>query len=264
MGNRTHLRTVAFALGLLIAGLTPGSSAGTDPAPPPRAISISASKPVLLVGQQTRISGVIKPSTAYARLGLQRKVTGGWKTIARTQPNLRRKYRFTVEPSTGGVFRYRVIELPWRSHSVRSATVRVTAYRWRDVNTMISDHANGNFNTVATIDGTDYPQSILLDADTATGDEDPPGYFVVNTGRRCAVFDATLGALDSNTEGTEVDARVTGDGSVLAERSFGVGESERLTLDIRGDLLVRVETVDLEPVVERDLGVGTPRVLCAS
>jgi hypothetical protein len=77
-------------------------------------------------------------------------------------------------------------------------------------------------------------------------------------------LDATIGALDGNTEGPEVDARIVGDGAVLAERSFGVGESERITLDIRGDLLVRVDTVDLEPVVARDLGVGTPRVLCAS
>lgn len=264
MGNRARLLTVTLALGLLTAGLTSESSAKTDPAPTPESISVSASRPVLLVGQQTRISGAVKPRNAYAPLGLQRKVTGGWKNVARTEPNARGRYRFTVQPRTGGVFRYRVIELPWRSDSARSATVSVTAYRWRDVNTVIDAYEGvASFADPATIDGATYPRSIVIDADSQG--EFQGGYFEVDlVGRRCAAFDATVGALDGNAEGSEVGVEVRADTDLIAEDSYMLGDSERLTLDVRGADRLRVDAVVVVEGPQGELGVGTPRLLCAS
>jgi hypothetical protein len=263
MGNRARLLTVTLVLGLLSSGGTSGASAKTDAEHPLRSISIGASKPVILVGQQTRIGGAVTPRKIGVRLALQQKVTGGWKNLARASTNVRGKYRFTVQPPKGGVFRYRVIKLPWRTDSARSATVRLTVYEWHRIDGLVVDTDYADFDTDSEIAGTTYPNSVELDADTGSDDPpDEPGFFVVDANKQCAVLDTTVGALDGNTEGTEVDVRVSGDGAALATGTYALGESDRLTLDIRGVSLLRVETFDVEEGVDRALGVGTPRVLC--
>jgi len=139
---------------------------------------------------------------------------------------------------------YRVTRQPIRgAGQVHSRTVQLAVYRWQNVN--------------------DLPITEYDDAEPEP-DPDEPGYFVVDVDGTCAVFETTVGALDGNTEGTQVQAKVTGDDEVLSDETYAVGDNDLLTLDIRGFTDVRVDTVTVEQDVNRGLGVGSPRMLCTS
>ncbi|HET9423632.1 MAG TPA: NPCBM/NEW2 domain-containing protein [Nocardioides sp.] len=266
MGLRTRLLTAGLALGL-IGG--PGLTAPAGNAAPARqvTVSISITKPVILQGQKTVVRGALKPRKAGAPVALRLKVTGGWKTIQKKRTTSRGTYTFTVAPQKGGVFTYRVTRQPIRgAGQVHSRTVQLTVYRWRNVNDLDITEYDGvtDFDGPAIMDGTTYARSIVLDADATEEDPDEPGFFVVDVHGTCALFETTVGGLDDNTAETQVRAEVTGDDEVLSDETYGVGEVAPLTLDIRGYSEVRVDTVAVEQDVHRGLGVGSPRMLCAS
>lgn len=174
------------------------------------------------MGQRTVLKGVLRPRRAGCPARPAGERARGLEEHRPAEDVPAGRYRFVVEPRAGGAFRYRVIRLPWvRPGTVGSPTVRVKAYRWRNVNDLKIVAYDGvtAFDAPAAIAGTTYPRSIVLDADVTAEDQDPPGYFVVEVPRRCVALDATVGALDGNSDGTEVDVRITGDGAVLAERA---------------------------------------------
>ncbi len=272
MGLRTRLLTAALTLGLIGAMGLAAPAASVDAAARQVTVSISITKPVILAGQKTVIKGALKPKKAGAPVALRLKVTGGWKTIEQKRTTSRGTYRFTLAPKGGGVFTYRVSRQPIRgAGQVHSRTVQLAVYRWHNVNDLPITEYDGvtDFDGPATMDGETYARSIVLDADAnddaePVPDPDEPGYFVVDVDGTCAVFESTVGALDGNTEGTQVQAKVTGDDEVLSDETYAVGDNDLLTLDIRGFADVRVDTVTVEQDVNRGLGVGSPRMLCTS
>ena len=74
----------------------------------------------------------------------------------------------------------------------------------------------------------------------------------------------TLGALDGNAGDSQVGARVSLDGTQVAGGTYQPGQAERLVLDVRGADRLRVEGLVVKEGPNGDLGVGTPRLLCAS
>ncbi len=267
MGLWTRLLTAALTLGLIGAIGLAAPAANADAAARQVTVSISITKPVILAGQKTVIKGAVKPRKAGAPVALRLKVIGGWKTIEQKRTTSRGTYRFTLAPERGGVFTYRVTRQPIRgAGQVHSRTVQLAVYRWHNVNDLPITEYDGvtDFDGPATMDGETFARSIVLDADATEADPDEPGYFVVDVDGTCAVFETTVGALDGNTEGTQVQAKVTGDDEVLSDETYAVGDNDLLTLDIRGFTDVRVDTVTVEQDVNRGLGVGSPRMLCTS
>lgn len=267
MGIHTRLLTATLAIALLGLPASAGPATaqrGTDPSV--GSISVSVAHPAVLVGQPIVFRGVVKPRRAGLPVRLQRKVGSGWKSLSTTRTTSRGRYRLASTVEFGGAYQFRVIRLPWLTNSVRSRTVRVTAYVWNDVNSMVQpgDYDGGvSFDEDADIDGTTYPNSTVIDADSLGTTEG--GYFEVGLeGLNCAVLDVVVGALDGNAPNSEVGAEVSLDGEVVAEGTYNLGESERLTLDVRGASRLRVEgSVVVEGLFGR-LGLGTPRLLCAS
>ena len=261
---------VLTALALTLAGALAlaGTSATAEVSRAQRAsISISVTDPAVLVGQQSVVKGKVSPAKASTRVMLQQKVSGGWKNLSRQGLTAKGGYRFKVAPTTGGTFRYRVIRLPWRPNgSLTSRTVSVTAYRWLDVTTTLTSWLDWDgvtsFGEPASIDGATYPNSIVIDATQMDGQG---GYVEIDlAGHRCALFDVTLGALDDNAVGSEVDSAVTYDGQFLREDTYGIGDSEHFTFDVRDVTLLRVSASVADDELAAYFGIGTPRLLCAT
>jgi hypothetical protein len=227
---------------------------------------VSATKPAVILGQSTRIAGVLKPRTGGVTVALQRKFASGWGVLAAKKTNGQGEFSFPIKPTAAGIVSYRAVRLNRLGEvSLRSRTVQVTTYRWHNVNDLnITDSDDVNdFDGPAAIGGTTYPRSILLDSDDTAEEDDGPGFIVVDTKGRCAAFTAFVGALDDNTAGTMVRGKVTGDDEVLSDRTYAVGAFDTLVLDIQGFSEVRVDTVAVQQDVKRGLGVGTPMMLCA-
>jgi hypothetical protein len=227
---------------------------------------VSVTKPAVIVGQRTVVRGRVTPAKASTRVALQQRVTGGWKNLSQQRVGAKGSYRFGVAPRTAGTLRYRVIRLPWRpSGTVSSRTVAVTSYRWIDVTTTVTNWVTWEnasaYGDPATIDGVTYPGSIVLDP-TA---EAQGGWVEIDlAGRRCAGLETTIGALDDNAPGSEVDTEISFDGGLIRQDTYAVGEADHLVLDVRDVRELRVSATVVDNGPEAYLGIGAPRLLCAT
>jgi hypothetical protein len=265
MGNRSRLLTAALALVLTGAGALAGPTAASAPDPSKGSVSINAPA-AALVGEPIVFKGRLSLRRSGLKVGLQRRVGSGWKNISQARTKDGGRYRLAGSVSLGGDYRFRVIRLPWLTTSAKSRVVTVSAYAWNPANTLLQD---GDYTGLTVrdapleIDGTTYPRSIGIDADSQ-GDPDG-GFFEVDLeGLGCAVFEATLGGLDANSAASEVGGRVLVDGEQVAGGSYSPDQSEYVALDIRGADSVRVEGFVAKAGPEGSLGVGTPRLLCTS
>ncbi len=268
MGTHTRLLTASVALALLVApALASATPAETRADPSKGSVSMRVSPTAVLAGSPVTFTGVVKPKRAGLPVRLQERFGNGWKSLGNTKTTAGGRYRLTTVPDEGGIYHYRVVRLPWYTTSVHSRTVKVSSYQWIDVNNAVDegDYGGGiSWDETAAIGGTVYPHSILLDADSQ-GDPDG-GFFEVamNADARCVAFDATVGALDANAAGSRVGSKISLDGDVVSDASYDKGESEQLTLLLQGVSRLRVEGLVVLPGPQGDLGIGTPRLLCAS
>jgi hypothetical protein len=266
MGNRSRLLTATVTLALI--GATVLAAPSTAAAPDPSKGTVSVNAPAAaLVGDPIVFRGRLSLKRSGLKVGLQRKVGSGWKNVDQTRTTTGGRYQLSSSVDLGGVYKFRVIRLPWLTTSAKSRVVTVGAYAWNNVSSMLLQHGEFTGLTVSDgplhIDGTTYPNSIGIDADSQ-GDPDG-GYFSVNlAGLGCAAFDATLGGQDDSDAGSVVGAKVRVDGTQVAGGNYGPDDSERVTLDVRGADVLRVEGLVVNPGPYGDLGVGTPRLLCAS
>ncbi len=267
MGNRSRLLTATVTLALLGATALAGPSAAGAPDPSKGTVSVNAPA-AAIVGDPIVFKGRLSLKRSGLKVGLQRKVGAGWKNVAQTRTTTGGRYQLSGSVDFGGEYKFRVIRLPWLTTSAKSRVVTVDAYAWSNVSSMLKE---GDFTGLTVrdgplhIDGTTYPNSIGIDADSQ-GDPDG-GFFEVDLeGLNCAAFDATLGGQDDSAAGSVVGAKVRLDGVEVedVEGEYGPDDSERVTLDVRGAEVLRVEGLVVNPGPYGDLGVGTPRMLCAS
>jgi len=264
MGRRPRLLAATVTLALLGAPALVGPSSA---APDPSKGSVSVSAPsAALVGDPIVFKGRVKPNQAGLKVGLQRRVGSGWKNVSQTRTKDGGHYRLAGSVDFGGVYKFRVIRLPWLTTSAKSRTVTVAAYVWNDVNSMLQegDYDSGvQFPDTESIDGVSYQTPIVIDADSQGTTEG--GFFEVDLdGLNCAAFDTTAGALDGNAVNSEVGLEVNADSAVIEDDTYLLGESEHLTLDVRGVSVLRVEGQVVLPGPQGKLGLGNPRMLCAS
>ena len=265
MGSRSRLLTAALAAVLAGTPALVGATATAAPDPSKGSVSVKVSATQVLAGTQVRFTGVVKPRRAGLKVRLQQRLGNGWKSLGKTKTTSGGRYSLAAVPDEGGLFKYRVIRLPWLTNSAHSRTVTVTSYQWTNVNNIIEP---GSVNVSpldpASIDGVDYPNSLGIDADSQ-GHPDG-GFFEValSAEARCAAFDATVGALDGNAVGSRVGSKISVDGDVVSDASYAKGESEHLTLPLIGASRLRVEGLVVLEGPQGDLGIGTPRLLCAS
>lgn len=266
MGTRPRLLAATLTLALLGAGALTGPSTAAAPDPSKGRVSINVANPVVLTGDPVRFSGVVSTKRAGLKVRLQKKVGSGWRSLAQTRTTSGGRYRLSDVQEFGGTYQYRVVRLPWLTSSAKSRVVTVTSYIWNDVSAMLKegDFDSGvQFPDLESIDGVRYQSPIVMDADSQ-GTVDG-GFFEVDlAGLNCAAFDATAGAVDNNAVGSEVGIEVKADNAVLEKDTYLLGESEHLILDVRGADVLRVESQVVRPGPQGKLGLGNPRMLCAS
>lgn len=262
MGTRTRLLGAALTVVLVGAPAlaAPASAQRVDPSK--GSISISTS-PVAIVGDPMTFKGTVSLKRAGIAVGLQRKVNGGWKNVAKGKTTSGGKYRLSGSVEFGGIYQFRVIRLPWLTSSAKSRTVTVDVYEWQRLDEADSFDDGASFDQPASIGGVGYPHSILMDADSQ-GVVDG-GFFQVDlTDLNCAALDTQTGALDGNAANSKVGLEVKLDGSAIADKTYELGDSEHLTLDLRGGTTLRVESHVVLAGPQGKVGLGSPRLLCAS
>ena len=266
MGTRPRLLAATISLALLGAAALTGPSTAAAPDPSKGSVSIKVANPLVLAGDPVRFSGVVTPKRAGLKVRLQKRVGSGWRSLAQTRTTAGGRYRLSDAQEFGGTYQYRVVRLPWLTSSAKSRVVTVQAYVWNAVSDMVQpgDWDSGvQFPDLESIDGVLYQDPIVMDADSQ-GTVDG-GFFEVDlAGLGCAAFDTTAGAVDNNAGGSRVGIEVKADGASLKKRSFAPGESEQLILDVRGADVLRVESQVVLAGPQGKLGLGNPRMLCAS
>ena len=270
MGTRSRLLTALLALALAgaLALVTPTATAKPKKTPDPSKGSVTLKAPsVALVGSPIVFTGVVKPKRARLGVQLQRKVGSGWKVVANARTKAGGRYRVAGTVDFGGIDKFRVVRTPWLTTSVHTRTATVAAYVWNDVNHMVDvddfDKNAVTFGRDIDMAGARYRDSIVIDADSQ-GDSQGGWFEVDMTGLRCAALDVTAGGLDGNDPSSEVGLRVSLDGKQVAGGTYQRGQTERLVLDVRGADRLRVEGLVVKEGLNGDLGLGTPRLLCAS
>lgn len=261
MGTRTRVLGAALALVVSGAGALVGGQAAAAPDPSKGTVSIKAPA-AGIVGEPIVFKGRLSVHRAGLKVGLQRKVGSGWKSVSQARTNATGRYQLSGTVQLGGVYQWRVVRLPWLTTSAKSRVVTVPTYAWVNVNSLITDKVGlGDVDKPLSIAGTSYPHSFSIDADSQ-GDPDG-GYFAVDLeGHGCAAFETTLGGLDDNAAASVVGGKVLLDGEQAAGGTYSPTQSDHVLLDVRGADLVRVEGYVAKEGPEGSLGVGTPRLLC--
>ena len=244
---------------LLIVALTLGWSTSTAAHSSRATVTASVSKTTLVIGQKSSVSGAVTPGKSGLKVALQLKRGKTWSTVTTKKTTAGGHYTMKVNPAAPGTLIYRVAKLPGRRGAVvYSPTFKVNVYRWHNVSDMeFVDSETEEYDETVNINGDPFPHSFTLDADDSS-----VGFFELNVNRKCSTFKAALGVWDESTTGAVAGTEVSGDGNLLQEGSYGLGEVDKVSLNIDNVLRLRVSAVALQDEVVADIAVGTPRVLC--
>lgn len=111
---------------------------------------------------------------------------------------------------------------------------------------------------VATVDGQEYTRSLVHSLDSYRRDTDQIGY---DLGRRFERFAATVGLSDDSGTDDRVRFEVMGDGTVIAEATLGLGESEVLDVDVTDVLRLELISTRLSDPSDPDAVFADARVV---
>lgn len=265
MGTRSRL--LVAALSVVLAGslalIGPASANKADPSKGKVGINTS---PVAIVGTPMTFKGVVRPKRAGLKIGLQRKVGNSWKNVAQGKTAAGGRYTLRGSVEFGGIYQFRVIRLPWLTNSATSRVVTVDVYEWQRLDDADSYSVDGvSFDQPAAIGGVTYPNSVWMDADSQGSTQG--GFFQLDlTGLNCAALVTQAGALEGGqtAANAKVGLLVKLDGTTLADKTYSLGDSEELVLDLRGGTTLRVESLVKQPGPTGKVALGSPKLLCAS
>lgn len=107
-----------------------------------------------------------------------------------------------------------------------------------------------------------YADTISIDGQLMSGAYSPSwskgGYADFNLSRRFSVFTARVGLIDRSSASVSGDLTITADGRTIYSRSFLLGQSDDIELDVSNVLRLRIQWDLLRLGAEG--GVGNPKV----
>jgi hypothetical protein len=270
------LTTRVGVAGLLVA-LTAGLTAPAAVAGSPEDRRAVVAKPTLKSTQtavvtrnQLTLSGKVKPAKKGTLVILQKLQQGKkkWTTEARLRTTRTGGFRYVDVPKAVGVRHYRVV-VP-KAGKVKlgvSKPVKVTVYRWQSL-TQVNLRASNATAVVkkVLINGTTYGTTSGLVGYT---DYYQQGFADWNLNRACRQLQVRVGNSDDSDDHAVANISLVGDGESMYAKSFGLAQSEWVTLDLRGVFRFGFHWTSTNPdgTPEDQSGAAAalagPQILCA-
>lgn len=223
----------------LAAALAAGLAAPTATAEPRTADRRAAFAPTLEASSAQVVAlrwfvlrGTVAPAAKGTTVILQKKVRNKrWVDEARLRTTGSGTFRYRDRPHVAGARTYRVV-VPAAAGVGRgvSAPVTVTVYKWQSLTRLPVRDSRDTWpsGSGASIDGVPYAP-VLQGVPDAT-----QGFIDWNLGRKCLTLRSTMGNGDQSDTDAVATVTLTGDGTTLYTRSFGLTESEAGTFDLTG------------------------------
>ena len=149
-----------------------------------------------------------------------------------------------------------------------SPSKTVTVYKWHYLSDFAYtdrqvDSSNwSNAGDVANINGHSYVHSLY----NTGGYKGDSGYIEYNLSRACLTFRTTGGLTDESVSGGSAQLEVQDDGVPIWTKSMTLGQSQPVSVSVRGGLRLRLDTTTLKDMTnwsdETTAAFGDARVLC--
>lgn len=177
------------------------------------AVSISASKATIELGQTFTLSGKVSPSAKKKRVKIQRRYEGGsWTTIKTVKLSSRSRYSYTVKPTRGGPTQYRVQKPASNGRSAKTSSTRlVNVWRWRALQEFPREQVYTVTYGTRSLGGTPFPSSAALDGQESTW---------TFGGNRCTIFRSSIGVDDASTAGVTASPNFMWNRNLTGQQMF--------------------------------------------
>lgn len=266
--------TKACVAGLVVslAGGLAAPAAVAAPSHERRAVvakaTLTANRATVLSRQPVVLSGKVKPAKKGTVVVLQKLVrdTKKWETEVRLKTGRGGAFRYVDKPARGGVRRYRVV-VP-KTAKVKqgvSKPVKVTVYRWQSL-AAVKVRAQTATSVVdqVMINAVRYGPGLV-----GYREYYREGFYDWNLNRACRELRTRIGNSDDSDTRAIANVSLVADGVPAYARSFGLAESEAITVDLTGILRLafRWSSTNPDGTPENQTGASAtlaePQVLCA-
>lgn len=253
-------RAVLWVVTALIASLTVLTWQAPATAAAPYKVTAKVAKRSLVMGEKVLITGTVRPAKAGDPVQLQVKFSqsGKWTLLKTARAKANGTFAVSDLPANTKTRWYRAVRPATKTRKAgASPAMVVEVYKWSYLTEREAHDDRGFWVETVDINGGTYPKSV-----TGGTNWDEP-YIEYNLSRRCTRLRTVVGLSDKSTTGATAIVELLGDGNQLFTRSFGVGESQVLTLDVSRVLRLRLNhTRTSESGTYPYSSLGSPRVLC--
>lgn len=250
---------LVLALATLLFGTLP--VVGASAASAPFSVEAQASTREVIIGEPVRFSGSVSGKAAGSKVYLQIRYSKSqrWMNEQKRKVRADGTFRLVDRPDSMKARWYRVYKPASTKRSAgASSAMRVTVYRWLYLTDLWEQHHADDWARVDTslsINGKSYANSMAA----MNGYVD--GWVEYNLDRKCTTLRATFGLSDESESGVTGNVSVQSDGTLMYEKSFGLGQSEVADVPIRGGLRIRLDFVHASQG-ESFPAAGAAKVLC--
>lgn len=260
-GPSALLLTAAVALATPAVATTTQTPSSTDRAAGP-AITIAVKSPVVTRGKKVVVTGTVT-SKKVTKVTLQQKRKGtSWKAQATAKVKADGTYRLKDRTTTAVTRKYRVISAT--GPRKKSAKVTVGVYEWKDLTKLKARSSIGwHAEKSVQVNGVTYGPAFA----GYSWSTSPMVDFNVN--HDCIALRARLGLGDTSDATARASVSVVSDGAAVYSKSFGLTESEQVTVPLanpfRVGLSFAVENPgNVTPVPAAVAVAADPEIYCTS
>jgi hypothetical protein len=223
-------------------------------------VTLKSAHSSVLTGTANVFSGRVTPHAGQRKVQLQTLAHQKWHTLTSHlwKPDGSYSIRWVITSPGAKTYRVRAEPNSHGKNGATSAKVRVTGLRWHYLADLDSvDSSCGcSFGSIE-INGKNYAHSVY-DAGTTGGDV----FIEYNLRRGCRSLSTEVGLGDDSDSSSSALMEISVDGNTLFSQDFGLGQSQRFTHSVEGNLRLRLDWTNHDSDNDLTVGYGTAKVLC--
>jgi hypothetical protein len=251
MRSRRLLLAATAALILAAGSLVgAGPAAATD-----YRVSLSVDRTDVVSGKRVNFTVQVSPSSAGARVLLQERRGGSWKTVRKATLSAASAATMTVRPEGRGTRKYRAVR-PATAGSKRVTTrsITITVRAWSRFDRLAPTSGTVQRRTVG-IDGKAYENSLVLA-------QCSPAEWTWDLSRRFDTFRSVVGVVDAGADGIVKTVKVYVDGSLRWQQNPKKGSPQVAKVPVSGAATLKIRVEGACGANGRTvLALGRPRLL---
>jgi hypothetical protein len=263
---RTSLRSTSpiiasAVLALAATALAAPAATGAAAASPYKVTLKISQKEAVAKQDKVTLTGAVFPKPpANSSVVVQAKYEdqSSWRRIGTAPVKADGTYKFVEKPGTSLDRVYRVVKKADAKHEgdkSRERGLHVTKWQW--LTGMTTSAAEGFAAAgLMPINGDDYTHTLYGPTTSVTG------FTEYTLGRNCLVLEGTLGLSDRTETGGRATMQLKQEGVVTYDRTFGLGESEAVSVDVRDVYRLRIDYAQVAGTPATEPSFGAARVLC--